>query len=72
MKLFKVTFVMNEIEECKEITSEFAFSGVYHYEHFQGKLIYAIIRAENKEAAHNIAHTIIKEMSNKPGQRMTA
>lgn len=72
MKLFKVTFVMNEVEACREVTSEFVFRGLYHYEYIEGRLIYAIIRAENKDAACDIARSIIKEMADKPARQMKA
>jgi len=65
VKIYRISFVKNAALTCKVVTDEPSFIGAYHYEHKQGNLIYAIIKAENEDNAITVANFIVKEVSEK-------
>ncbi len=62
MKTFRLTFVRNEVLSCEEMRENLIIDGPFHYVHQQGKLIYALVKAEKEENALTIADHIVKEV----------
>lgn len=65
MRLYKITYIRNEASICRDVTGSIEVNGIYHYEHKNGNLIYAIIKAENEENAVTIANFISAEVKEK-------
>jgi len=63
MNVYRAIFGKNEIISISEVSETTVLRGLYHYEHKNGRLVYAIINAENEENALTIADIIIKEVS---------
>ena len=63
MNIYRVIFAENEILACSTVNSMAVFNGIYFYEHKDGKLTYAIIKAETEENAITIANFIRKDAS---------
>ena len=57
-----MTFARNEVLACEEITGDVNLNGPFHYEHKDGKLIYALVKAEKEENALTIAGLIVKQV----------
>jgi len=65
MNLYKIIFARNEVISCKEENNTEYIDGSYHYEHKNGKLIYALIKAESEDDARSKALVVIKEVTDK-------
>lgn len=66
MLVYKVTFVNNEILSCKHSEDvSIEIKGKYTYEHHNGYLIHAFVKAENEPDARKAAQKIIKEFVKK-------
>lgn len=63
LTLFKLTYINNEVVSCKQAEKGLVLNGHYHYEHHNGKLIYALIKAENEKKALDISATIKLELT---------
>ena len=49
----------------REVNDSVVLNGLYHYEHKNGRLLYAVVNAETEDNALIIANFIIKELSEK-------
>ena len=63
MKLFKVIFVNNTVSTCKLLDRKMKLNGEYFFDHTNGKLIYAIIKAETEAEASSKAQLIISDFT---------
>jgi len=55
MNIYKISYANNEVISCKEVTNDAGLDGSYHYVHSDGRMIYAIVKAENEAKAIDIA-----------------
>jgi len=60
--IFKLTYANNEVISCKIADANIVLDGLYHYEHKNGKMIYAFIKASNEEQAIAVSHTIVFDL----------
>jgi len=65
MNIYKLTFARNKVFTCKEVSDRYSLNGIYHYEHKNGKLIYAIVKADSEPKALILVDTILKEIQEK-------
>jgi len=65
MKLYKLTFARNDMLLLKEVTEAHGLNGLYHYEHNNGNLIYAIVRAGSEYEALAFVDVILDEITEK-------
>ncbi|MCD6013344.1 MAG: hypothetical protein K0Q79_3206 [Flavipsychrobacter sp.] len=62
MTIYKIIFAKNEIISCSKAEDNAVLEGMYQYEHVQGKLIYALVRAESEDDARAIANAITEKV----------
>ncbi len=62
MKTFRIVFAKNEILTCKEAENNSNLNGSSYYEHENGNLIFAIVKAPGEEEAINMAKRIVQEV----------
>jgi hypothetical protein len=62
MKIYKIVFVNNQPIDCKEITDGIVQDGKYHYVHSNGKLIYAIVKANSEADALRMTNEMAAEL----------
>lgn len=62
MNVYRVIFAKNEILSIKEVNSSDVLNGLYCYEHKNGMLLYAMVKAKTEDNALTIAMMIIKEV----------
>jgi hypothetical protein len=65
MKIYKVNFANNYPISCKEVTDRVEIKGAYHYEHDNGRLIYAIIKGELGPGLLDTVATIVEEVKDR-------
>lgn len=64
MPNYRVTYVKNEVISCVEAEDHILNNkSDLHYEHKNGQLIFALIKAETKRKAYSIAKKIVKEVA---------
>jgi len=63
MKRYRLTFVNNEVIDCREDNAHHKLTGKYQYEHDHGRLIFAIVSAENEDSARSISSQILSEIT---------
>ena len=68
---YKIVFAKNRIISCRE-TLEKVVSDEPYYEHRNGLLTYAIVRAENESQARSIAKYLALEMKQRYEQHDAA
>jgi len=59
MGIYKITFVNNEISGCRKVDQRFDHDTEYYYE-YHGRIVYAMIKADNEEIARNAAKKMIE------------
>jgi hypothetical protein len=65
MSIFKVVFANNEPISCKEIPDGLVLDGNHQYVHTNGKLIYAIIKADSEsDVMEKVAEMIVEVREN--------
>ncbi len=62
MKVFKVTFIKNKIDSCKELEHPPRMPSATVIERHNGLLIYALIQAKSEREALEIADGLVKEL----------
>ena len=63
MEIYKLIFAKNNLLTCKEVDNDtYSFDGLYHYEHINGVLIYAIVKADSEQEALTYIDIIHKEI----------
>lgn len=63
MKIFRLLYTNNEVVTCTDVSNYVGLNGIYHYEHRNGSLVYAIVKAANEDNAITIGNFITKELS---------
>jgi hypothetical protein len=64
MNTYKIIFAKNEVVSC-ELLNKVILGKECDYEHDNGRLIYALINAENESDALNKSGKVIKEVTEK-------
>lgn len=67
MSVFRIVFAKNEIISCKETTHDL-LSDIPYYEHKNGQVIFALVKAENEEDATAKARTIAEQVEQSYGE----
>jgi hypothetical protein len=62
MNIYKLIFANNEVVDVKPIQENIALNSPYHYEHKDGRLIYALIKADTPDTAIENAHMLLQEV----------
>ena len=62
MKTYRIVFAKNEIITCKEAENSSNLNGSSYYEHDNGNVIFAIVKADDEAAARQAANNIGKEV----------
>lgn len=65
MNTYRIIFSDNTVLTCAEVNEISKLEGVYYYEHDRDKMIFAIVNAENDEAATKMAEQLVEEMQHK-------
>jgi hypothetical protein len=65
MKIYKINFANNQPISWKELTEGVVFEGSYHYVHTDGRLIYAVVKAETEVEVLKRCALIIQEIKEK-------
>ncbi len=65
MKVYKLTFVKNEVILCSPMEHAIGLKGEYLFEHDKGSLIYAFVKAESEIEAIAKSRNIVNEVDNK-------
>jgi hypothetical protein len=64
VNIFKINFARNEVISCQAVDYVF-FNGEYYYEHNNGRLIYALVRASDESKAIAMTGKIVQEVADK-------
>jgi hypothetical protein len=64
MNTYKIIFAKNEVVSC-ELLHKAVLTKEYDYEHDNGRLIYALVNAENELEAKKKSNKIVKEVTEK-------
>jgi len=62
MYTYKIIFAKNEVVSC-ELLNEVILGNDYHYEHDKGRLLFALVRAENELDAISKGEKIVREVT---------
>jgi hypothetical protein len=63
MHLYKVKFDNNKVVSCKEMSPDTPMQSSHYYEHNEGQLVYAVLKAVSKEDAKAKALEIVREVN---------
>ena len=65
MRTYKIVYAKNSIISCTTVEESVMLNGLSYYEHENGQLIFAIVKAENEKEAARLGNNLIKEVSEK-------
>jgi hypothetical protein len=71
MKVYKVIFMNNQPIQCREVDEGIVFEGSHHYVHTNGRLIYAIVKAESEIEVLKKVAEMISEVRGKYSSKTT-
>ena len=62
MNIYKLTFANNDVLICKDVNDRYSLNGLYHYEHKNGKPIFAVVKADSEKEALAFVDIIHREI----------